>query len=364
MFFYFNNTTYLYHKKGTIMEAKQSYSILPFIPAGVEMGMGKYGHVLYEGVTQEDAPICVYAMGVRTYITGLNEDGPEVTSLPEEDRQKKRLEIRMFIARCENELTANYDVSPNDVEDKQAFYKNVKTFKSVIPIIKEDNKVVPAFWDSLSVQLTNSGSAYISTNLRDRLIAYVAAAGGYSMVAPSLAAAQASGKQAFYFDAEDDSSKDRVSLSRERNKAGALLETMLDKNPNKLFYVTKLISTNPLHWKTGKNGTPANVQYEHCEKFLNGEGKLKNKGEAISRFMTLASTKKDMDDLRIECYIEDGLKLGQLQVQTDGSIIHVPTQTPLGKGKDNLFAFLKAGGESEPVYKALSAAIEKEWKED
>lgn len=343
---------------------KQSYSILPFTPAGVEMGMGKYGHVLYEGVTQEDAPICIYAMGVSTHITGLNEDGPEVTSLREEDRQKKRLEIRKFLATCENQLTANYEVSPDNVEDKQEFYKNVKTFKSVNPIRKDGDKVLPTFWDSLTIQLTNAGSAYLSTNIKDRLIAYVAAAGGYSMVAPSLAAAQASGKQAFYFDAEDDSSKDRVSLSRERNKAGALLENLLDKNPNKLFYVTKLISNNPLHWKTGKNGTPANVQYEHCEKFLNGEGKLKNKGEAITRFISLASPKKDMDDLRIECYIQDGLKLAQLQVQSDGSIIHVPTQTPLGKGTDNLFAFLKAGGESEPVYKALAAAIEKEWRED
>jgi hypothetical protein len=342
---------------------KQSYSISPFIPAAFDIGQKKYGQVLYEGAKQVTSPTAIYENKTVTYITGLNETGPEVMSLPAEDRPKKILEIRKFIALCENELTGNYDVSPDNVEDKASFYKNVKTFKSVIPIEKDEYGYnATTIWDSFELELTNYSHILMSDNLKDRIIAYIAAAGGYSMVASSLSVAQTTGKYLFYFDSTEESASDRISLSRERNKAGALLELMLDKNTNKLFYVTKLISKNPLQWRTGTNASPVNLMYEACERFIEGEGKITSKKDAIEKFLSLASPKKDQDDLRIECYIQDGFLLGQLLVQTDGTVVHVPTHTPLGKGGDNLFAYLKAGGESEPVYKALAAAVEKEWK--
>lgn len=341
--------------------ATKSYEIKPFLNGAPDIGQRKYGHVLMEGTDQTDTPMFSVSNNIRTYITGLNEDGPEVRSLPKEEQEKKKLEIRKFIARCENELTSNYEVSPDNVDNKVEFYRNVKTFKSVLAPQKTDVGTENTFWDTLAISLTNAGIAFLDNNLTDKLKAYIAGAGGYSMVAPSLSAAKASGRYMFYFDSEEESAAERITVSKLRNKAGGKLETLFDTNSNKLFYITKLAAKHSLHIRKGQNATPNTVMYDICEKFLNGEGKIGNRQEACTQFLKWDAAK--LDDLRNICYLEDGISLSQIQLNSEGQFVFMPTGVVLGKGKDNALATL-AAGTNEQVYKALVALCEKEWGSD
>jgi hypothetical protein len=343
------------------MSQRKSYNIMPFPAGAPDIGQRKHQEALIQGAFQEDAPMFFISGNIRTTITGLNEDGPEVTSLPAEEQNKKRLEIRKFIAKCENELAGNYLVSPDDVEDKTEFYKKVNTFKSIQTVVKEGDRIAGTIWDTLTIKLDNAGIALMDDNLTDRLKAYVASAGGYGLVAKSISEAKREGRYMFYFDSIEESAADRISAAKIRNKAAAKLETLYDNNTNKLFYITKLISKNPLQYMVGKNGTPNTVLYEVCDNFINGTGKVGNKYEACQQFIKLVDEK--LDDLRIKCYLQDGMLLGKIQVNSEGNYIFVPTGTALGKSKEAVLASL-AVGISEPVYEALSNACETHWKNE
>ncbi len=226
----------------------------------------------------------------------------------------------------------------------------------------KDDILVKRYWDKLDIELRNEGYALNLNDLQDRLRIYSIEAGGYGMVAPSLSLGKERGVQNFYLDRAEDTAIANVSVHMERNRAGSKLELMYDKDANRLFYITKLISINPLSWRTGQNSSSKEQMYIECNKFLDGEGRMKVKGNAIKEFMLWANM--EMEDLKIHCYIEDGLKLGLLSVLTDGGVQFVPTGTMMGKGKENVFAYLKAGGLNEPVYIAVSKECEKLWKDN
>jgi len=344
-------------------------TILPYLANALPFsGMEKHRMVLHDGVWQEDIVINTIESGIQTYITGLNEEGPEVTSIADKDRRAAKIkEIRRFIAKCEQSLAGNHACSENDIDDKQKFYANVKTFRSVFPAeYAEDQngikRLVPRYWDKLSIQLRNEGYTLNTTKIEDRLKQYILEAGGYGMVAPSLQVAKDSGQYSFYVDKVEETSKDEAQELVDRDEAGAKLYDMYKKNTDKLFYITKLISAYPLQWRAGINATSSHLMYKECTNYLNGEGIEKRKKDAIKRFIDLEQT--HIDDLKIQCYVNDGFRMGKLSIATDGTITHTPTGTVLGKGVGNVIAFLKAGGEAEPIYIALSKECEAEWKSE
>lgn len=356
---------------GIVSNAKKfkGMEIKPLLGSGpAGMGMEQHGMVIHDGAAQLDYPMFFVEGGIVTYITGLNEDGPEVLSLHPDSQKEKIMEIRRVILKCENELAGNYKVSIKDIEDKEKFYEHVKTFRSVFPAeyieypTTKAQVLVKRYWDKLDITLRNEGYALNQNDLQDKLRIYIIEAGGYGMIAPSYVVGKEKGVYNFYLDKPEEVAKENVTIHMQRNKAGAKLETMYDKDSNRLFYVTKMISMSPLSWRTGQNSSPKEQMYIECNKFLDGEGRTRVKREAINEFMRWAEM--PMDDLKIHCYLEDGLKLGLFNVLSDGSIKFVPTATILGKGKDNAFAFLKSGGENEPVYKAVSKECELLWKDN
>ncbi len=323
--------------------------------------------VIHDGVSQTDHPMFFDVGGLITCVTGLNEKGIEVTGIKNKDlRDQKVKEIRTFIARCEKEIAGNYDSKLDNIEDEAQFYSAVHNFKSVfraeyITGIDGIKRYAPTYFDELKLELRNEGYTLNSNDVRDRLKQYIIEAGGYGLIAPSLERAK-EGNYAFYLDKAAETAKENSSIYIRRDEAGALLNLMFKKNSNRLFYVTKMISGNPLQWRTGQNATPLELLYMECTKYINGEGIDRKKGEAIDRFILLAEM--DMDDLKIDCYINDGFRMGLLSSSSDGVITHVPSGTTMGRGKPNVFAYLKAGGESEPVYNALQKDVEAEWKDN
>lgn len=341
-------------------------SILPYLPNCLPFsGMERHNMVLHDGVAQIDYPMYFIEGGIQKYTTGLNEEGPEVASIKDEVLKKAKVfEIRKFIAKCENELAGNHACNPRDIEDKEKFYANVKTFKSVWPVtyIEDVNgikRVTPTYWDKLEMVLRNEGYTLNCSTTEDRLKQYIIEAGGYGLIAPSLERAK-NGNFSFYLDKVSDTAKDSASLHIIRDKAGSLLSKMLEKDSTKLFYVTKLISAYPLQWKTDTAVTPHELMYIECTEYLNGEGIEKRKGDAIGKFIELANM--DIDDLKLHNYINDGFRRGLLSTGTDGTIAHVSTGTTLGKGIANVFSYLKAGGPAEPIYVDLSKDCESDWQ--
>lgn len=344
--------------------------IKPFLDsAPAEMGFKQHGLVMHDGAAQLDYPMFFMDGGIVTYITGLNEDGPEVLNIKNEDaRKEKILEIRRFIMKCEHELAGNYKVDEKHIADKEKFYEHVHTFRSVFPEERveyaqtKDKVLVKRYWDKLDIELRNDGYTLNCNNLQDRLRLYIIEAQGYGFIAPSFTVAKETGTFSFYLDKIEETAKENVSVHKERNKAGALLDLLAEKDSNKLFYITKLISLHPLTWRTGQNSSPVEQMYIEVNNFLNGEGKQKVKSAAIAEFNRWADA--ELEDLKIHCYIEDGLKLGLLSILTDGAYQFVASGTIMGKGKEYVFSYLKAGGDNEPVYQALSKQCESLWKDN
>ena len=83
-------------------------TIRPYFDPSVEnMGLEKYGLSLWEGVFHEEQLAMVEINGIKRYVTGLNENAPEVKLLPEELRIAKTKEIRRIIAQLERDLNTN-----------------------------------------------------------------------------------------------------------------------------------------------------------------------------------------------------------------------------------------------------------------
>ena len=83
-------------------------TIRPYFDPNVEnMGLEKYGLSLWEGVFHEEQLAMVEINGIKRYVTGLNENAPEVKLLPEDLRTAKTKEIRRIIAQLEKELNTN-----------------------------------------------------------------------------------------------------------------------------------------------------------------------------------------------------------------------------------------------------------------
>jgi len=341
-------------------------SILPYVAnVPADTGMRAYGMVMHDGVVHADAPYFAVESNLQTYTTGLNEAGPEVTSIKDLSlRDAKIKEIRKFIKKCEEELAGNFGISDEMLEHKKEFYDNVKTFKSVFPAEYTDDgngikRLTTRYWDKLTIELRNEGYTLNVSNTEDRLRQYIIEAGGYGMIAPNLEAAK-KGTQLFYLDKVSETSVEDAKILIDRDEAGALLRDMYKDQRTKLFYVTKMLSSYPLQWKTGTNGTSEALMYTECTNFMDGKGTEPRKKEAIKRFLSLAEMHPD--DLKIHCYVNDGLRLGLLSTGTDGTITHTPSSVVLGRGINNVFAYLKAGGENEPIYIALANACEEEWK--
>lgn len=333
-------------------------NVLPFSQ------MDKHGMVMHDGVSQVTAPTFVIDSGIVTYITGLNESGPEVNSIKDEKLKAEKIqEIRAFIKLCEEKIAGNYSISDEDLNNKTEFYSKVTTFKSVFKeeYSQDENgirRISPRYWDKLTLTLRNEGYYLNINNIEDRLRLYIIEAGGYGLVAPSLEKAKGSG-YTFYLDKVEDTAKEEAKDFIDRDKAGASLAIMYEKDQNKLFYITKLISAYPLQWKKTLDGSVPALMYRECTNYLNGEGIQKSKKEAIKYFNELC--KQDIDALKLKCMVSDGFKNGALSIDSTGSITFTPTNTNLGKGESNVLAFLNAGGENEPIYQQLLTQCEQYW---
>lgn len=305
------------------MTVKQKIQIKPYTEKLKEnMGLEKYGQVLFEGALQEEPLACIEKNKIVRYLTGLNEFAPELNDLPIEERKAKIKHIRETISLLEKEFAAN-DVKPND----ENFWEKIK-------VVRPDNH---EFWESIRLVLSNDGLYLDPNNSKDIIIINAIEAGGFSMVAPSLESARKSpSPPKFYLDRFEKTITLKTELKKLRNKALSILQKTFDSNIEKLFLIAKILDSDPDQYK--KN-TPNDVVYDNMDKFINGDGVEKNKTQAATLFINASTL--DMETLILKAMIKDAMYYRVLSIRPDGFIYYLKTNTSLGKNPSDVLEYLK-----------------------
>jgi hypothetical protein len=313
-----------------------------FDPAQENMGLEKYKISLHDGVYHTEQLACLEANGIKRYVTGLNEFAPEVKNLPEKEREAKVKEIRIVVAQLEKEFAANVI----DVEDEMFWNK--------VELLAPNNA---DFWDKIELKAGNQ-TTYLdpSKNPYDLIKLYAIEAGGFSMVAKSLEDAQRMSKPPkFYLDKYEETISTRTASRKLKNKALAELQTLYDKNSNKLLYVTKMIDPgSPQYIKS----TPNDVLYERMDDFINGNSFERNTEKAAELFLETA--RKTIKELKLGALIKDAVYYKVIVHKSDGHMYHQATQSMMGKNSSDIVEYLNNPMNDE-ILKQIMDVVEAEW---
>ena len=328
---------YQHHKQSS------SIAVRPYFNPGKEnMGLETYGLSLHDGVFHEESLACLEMNGVKRYVTGLNEFAPDVKMLPAKEKKAKITEIRKVVAELEAELAANV-VDPDD-----------KDFWNKLTVMKPDNS---KFWDKISLRCGND-PVFLDSEVDpyDKIKLFAIRAGGFSIVAPSLAAAKKSQTNPkFYLDTVKETLSTRTETTKVKNKAISLLQNLYDKNTTKLLYVAKVVDIDSVQYT--KN-TPNDIMYENMDEYINGNGCESNKKRAASQFLEVSGL--DMEELKIRALIKDGLYYRFITTKAGGWIEPLDSGERLGKRPAECLEFLKDPKNEETLLSLLDK-IEPYW---
>jgi len=324
---------------------KGPLKVKPFFnPQKENMGLEKYGMVLFDTVAQEEGIACIERNGIRHYVTGLNEFAPEIKLMDEENRSAKIKHIRTIISQLERELAANV-IDPEDND----FWAKVK-------VLRPDNY---PFWDKISIRLTNEGVTLdpIKDPI-DLIKLYAIEAGGFSMIAKSYEDAKSSRVLVkFYLDKKEDTMATVTESKKIKNKALAELQKLFDKGDKKLFYIAKVIDFNSVQYK---NSTPKDVIYDNLDSYINGNSFEKVIKKAAQRFIDIS--RMDMETLKLTSLVKDASFYKFIATKPDGYIYHTSSTSLLGKNQAEVVEYLK-NPLNESILVDVMKKVEKYWNE-
>jgi hypothetical protein len=325
---------------------RSSTSIRPYFDPGSDnMGLQKYGLVVYDGVFHEEPMACIEFNGVKRYLNGLNEFAPEIRLMEDpEEKAAKIKEIRSIVSELEKQLASNV-VDPTD----ELFWDKVK-------LLKPDNDNL---WGKIYIRVGND-PVHLEP-LRDPydLIKLRAIEdGGFSLIAKSLSDARGrSTPPKFYLDKQEDTAAIETELSKLRNKAGAELQKLYDSHSRKLLLVMKVLDVNSMQYK---KSTPNDVVYQNADKFINGELTERDKRKTAKKFLEIAGL--DQETLTIRAIVKDATYLRLIHTKPDGMIYHVASTSIMGKNVSEVVEYLK-NPLHEDILKVLQQEVEKYWNQ-
>ena len=320
-------------------------TVRPYLdPNNDNMGLINHSQTVFANVYHEEALTCLEQYGVRRYMNGLDEFAPEIDGILDPDLKKaKVLEIRKNVAFLEQRL-GGQTIKVTD-ED---FWGKVKLMRSNNDDFFAQIKMIcgndPIYLDPAKDPL-------------DLIKILAIEAGGFSIIAPSLEVARKMNKPPkFYLDKLEDTVSLTVNLKKRRNKAGALLEKLFDKDFNKLFYVAKVIDTNSVQYR---KTTSKDVFYNNMDLFLDGklDGNT-HKGKNIDKFIETAEL--DMETLKLRSIIKDGNFLRLIATRGDGGIYDLKSGAMMGKTPTEVVEFLK-NPLNDNILTELTGGVEASW---
>lgn len=319
-------------------------SIRPYFDPNKEnMGLENYGMSLHDGVYWTEQLACLEKNGVKRYLTGLNEFAPEVKLIKDkEEREAKIKEIRRVVTDLEAELAGNV-LNPEDPE----FWNKVK-------LLRPDNA---EFWDKIELKAGNDITFMDpAKEAYDLIKLYAIDAGGFSIVASSLRAAQEMPTSPkFYLDRHEETVTTKNTIKKVRNRALSKLQELFDKDSNKLLYVAKVIDPGSASLK--KN-TSNDDLYSIMDDYIMGNGAEKNAKLAAETFSTVADL--NVGDLKLKAMVKDAAYYKFIATKADGHIYHLDSGTMLGKNPSDVVEYLK-NPINEDVLVAIQEPVEREW---
>lgn len=315
-----------------------------FDPNVDNMGLQNYGLSLFDGAMHEEQLACLEQNGVKRYLTGLNEYARELNDLDPEDKEAKVKQIKQVVSSLEASLAGNI-VDANDKE----FWNKVK-------MIKPDNS---EFWDNIKIRCGNK-PVFLQPDKDafDLIKLYAIEAGGFSMIAKSLEDAR---KMAvppkFYLDKLEETASTNTEVKKLKNKAGAELDNLFNKNQNKLFYIAKVLDPSSAQYK---KTTPNDIIYDNMDKYINGELVDKDKRKTAGKFLETSAL--DMETLKIKALVKDASFYKFMATKPDGFIYHTESSALMGRTLADTVEFLK-NPLNEEILTKLLIKVEAFWNQ-
>ncbi len=299
--------------------------VKPYLdPNRENMGLEDYEMAVFPGVHHEEQLAATEMNGVIRYITGLDEYAPEVQSIVDEQMKDSIIyNIRSIVSYLEKMLATNQIKI-----DDEDFWSKVK-------LLRPDNH---EFWSKITMRCGNDDvNLDPGKNPYDLIKLMAIEAGGFDLIGKSFedASAQAVAPK-FFLDKEVHTVSNRTSFKKLRNKAIGLLDAMADKNVKKLMYVTKVISSNSVSYKTH---TPTDILYDALDDYINGLGIEKNKTKAADYFIETA--RLDMETLKLRALVKDASFYKVISLKPDGMLYHTASSTMLGRNVSDVVLYLK-----------------------
>lgn len=300
------------------------------------MGLEKYNMSLHEGAYHSESIACLERNGIKRYLTGLNEFAPEIKKLPEAQKKAKVKQIRQHVIDLEKELASNVI----DIDDKD--------FWSKVQVVRPDND---AFWNKIVIKVGND-PVYLDPKVDayDKIKLLAIEAGGFSLVADSLATAKTTGKFKFYLDRVLQTAGTRTKNAKIKNKALGILSELYDEDKTRLMHVVKTLTFNSSQYT---HTTPIDVLYEDADGYINGNGRESDVAKASKNFVDAA--KLPTEDLYIHSMIKDALAFNILTTKSDGYIYEKKSSSKIATTKEGVAEFLK-----NPEYDEMLMGIKTE----
>lgn len=326
----------------TKLENLGKVSIKPYTDPNQEnLGLEKYNYVVFPNTFQVETLAAIEQNGKSRYLTGLNEFAPEVKQIADLEKRKATIsDIRETVALLERERAFNH----LDVEDKD-FWAKVEMFKP-------DNSEI---WGKVFIKLGNDDIVLNPKDNLDHLIIVKAIEnGGFSLVAPSFEEAKRT-KQKWYLDRQIETMSTKINVSKLRNKALSILQTISEEEPRRLYYVAKNIDA---HSHQYSNKTLQDVIYDNMDKYINGLGYDNDKKRCAKSFIDY--TEMSIEDLKIKAIIKDASFYKFITLKPDGMLYETTQSVMLGRNVSDVLEFLK-NPTNEDMLDLLMAKVEDIW---
>ena len=321
-----------------------SIAIRPYVNATKEnMGLEKYGYVVFPGTHQMEDMACVVFRGKLRYLNGLDEYAASVQAIKDKEKKAAKVrEIRTIVARLEAEKTFNHI----DIEDKD-FWNKVDTFRP-------DNGEV---WGSMAQKCNNDPIFLDPVGNTEHLLAVLAIEnGGYPGIAKSFEDAKAGPRdKKWYLDKQADTVGVRATSSKVKNKALGIMNNLSEENPRKLLFVAKLVDENSMQYHYG---TLASVVYDEMDDYITGQGVELNIKNAANLFISYASMSQK--ELKIRAAIKDASFYKHIITKGDGMIYTKSNNTMLGRNTSEVYEYLN-NPLNERTLDELLLKVEKTW---
>jgi hypothetical protein len=336
--------------KAAQKEAKPGmYYITPYSRPGVSnMGLEKYGINLHEGTFQEEHITCLELIpgsGVIRYVTGLDEEAPEIRRLPKEERDIACMQIRSNVALIEKAFTGN-QIATDD-----------KEFWNKVQLLKPNNS---AFWNTVKLTVDNFAKGLDSNDPKDLLLICAIKAGGFTLVHRSKQEAESVSKpQKFFLDEALETATFDIEPVKYRNKAVALLQQMSDKSTAKMSLVATAVRVKRNQVAHYNKNTPKDAIYLDLDEFIHGQTDFERVAyKASKEFIELA----EMENTKLNVFVVtlNAMVRKDIFQKEDKQFYLKDDDVSLGRNREEVLAFVENPANGT-IAKQLLKLYEERW---